>query len=105
MISHFAKPAAKKPPKRKLFLENTLDANNLVFEKPIFLQNRSIYIEIFLYPQDVRVQAMDVINEEVFRLALNHEEAFEIIGPDYDWEVLTKALTIEGESLMLLVRS
>ena len=104
MISnHSLKPTPRRACKR--LSEDLLDLKYLVLKQSIKLKNKIFLIEIYKYPQDLKILAFDTSSSDIFRLVLSEYEAEEFIGDNEDYDQLLEALNIEGDCLTLTYSS
>ena len=102
MISVFNKPSRPSPKRHpKRMSEDILDLKYLVLKKAVFINYRQFIIEIYNYPNDIKVLAFDPYSPDIFRLILSPQEALDIIGESEDWTQLLSCLNMEGDTFTL----
>lgn len=77
------------------------DVQQQVYNKTVFIENKTFKIEITKGSQKVRIQALDTEAQEHFNLELSRNEALTLMGGSEDWEKLISLLHIDGSDLAI----
>ena len=101
MISQFKKKHQKNRPHIKKKLNAIVDIRRLVYKKGIYLEGRGILIEIYKYPENIRIFAIDGESSDTYRLIISNADAFEFMKGSLNWEIFLKCLNIENGALVL----
>ena len=101
MISHFPKlPKTKIKTKKKKIKYTIFDMRKLVYKKGIYIQNEAFLVEIYKYPEDIRILAINAVTDDTYRLIINNKEIY-LYEIHENWDMILKKLDFEGDSLLL----
>lgn len=102
MISHFQNKTKTSPkPKNRKKITEILDPRKLIYEKKTYIDKKCIIVEIYQYPTNIKIIAIEEESSSTYRLIISHEDCYQITEGLQNWDNILRCLDIEGELLVL----